>query len=196
MTIFYACANFLWSKRKFYVLAKKLPGPKGLPLIGEAHRLIGANHRDIFKVFVNFTAGYESPAKVWLGPMLLVVVDSPETIKTVLQSQNCINKSSLYDLLVLTKGLLINGGDVWRVHRKILNPSFYFNVLKDYIPIFDEKSRILVNNLECKVGSGEINAFDYLSACSLETILKTTMNLNRDIQSNPIGHKYIHDIEM
>lgn len=142
------------------------------------------------------TDGYESPARFWLGPELLVFAETPEALKIVLNSPHCLNKTSLYEAFSLDKGLIVAGGEMWKSHRKILNPAFSLNVLQQLVPTFNEKSKILVENLAVEVGREPFDIFFYLSACSLETLLEGTMNLDRDIQKDALHNEYVHNIEM
>jgi cytochrome P450 len=189
-------ASFWWSRRRLYYLAAKLPGPRGLPFLGVAYLLINKSFTEIFNLITTITNGYGSPGAVWLGPELMVFADTPESLQIVLNSQKCLDKSPLYDVLVLTKGLLVGSGELWRRHRKILNPSFSIGILQQLIPTFDDKSKIFVKNLEKEVGNEPFDVYGYMSACSLETLLKGTMEIDRDVQSKPFESEYIHHIEV
>lgn len=194
LLVFYA--SFRWRRRRLYYLAAKLPGPRGLPLIGMGHKLLTGDFKKIFEIFTTFSSGYEPPAALWLGPELLIFADTPEVLKIVLNSPKCMDKSPLYGTFSLKKGLLMNGGEMWKIHRKILNPSFSLNILQKLVPIFDQKSKILVENIAVEVEAKPFDVFYYLSACSLETLLKGTMSLDRNMQSNAFLNEYIHNAEM
>lgn len=195
-TLAAAYARFLWNRRRLYYLAAKLEGPRGLPFIGMGHKFIEGNCKKIFEFFITVTDGYKSPVGAWLGPELLIFADTPESLQIVLNSPKCLDKSPLYDRLLLTKGLVLAGGELWKNHRKILNPAFNLSVLQKLIPTFDEKSKIFVKNLETKVGQNQFDVFTYMSACSLETLLKGTMGVDRDIQTDPLNNHYMHHAEM
>lgn len=189
-------ASFLWKRRRLYYLASKLPGPKGLPLVGQAHRFLNADFKDIFDYFVAVPNDYPTPMKIWLGPELVVFADSPESLQIVLNSPKCLDKSPFYDEFVLTKGLLVCGGNMWRNHRRIMNPAFSISVLQKLIPTFDEKSKILLKNLEAEVGKEAFDVYGYITACSMETLLKGTMDVDRDYQSDALTNEFFHHVEM
>lgn len=189
-------ANFRWRRRRLYELAAKLPGPRGLPLIGMAHKFIKTDFKTIFHTVTTITKGHASPAGIWLGPEFVVFAETPEALQVVLNSPKCLDKSSLYDVLILTKGLLVGSGDIWRAHRKILNPAFSIKVLQPLVPLFDEKSKIFIDNLKAKVGKGEFDIYVYMSNCSLETLLKGTLDMDRDIQSSSKQSDYIVNIDV
>lgn len=188
--------KFLWRRRRLYHLASKLPGPRGLPFIGMGHKLLTGDFKKIFEIITSFSDGYESPASLWLGPELLVFADTPEALKVVLNSPKCMDKSTLYEVFSLKKGLIVTGGDMWKAHRKILNPSFSLSVLQQLVPIFDQKSKILVENIAVEIDKEPFDVYFYLSACSLEALLKGTMSLDRDTQSNALQNEYVHNTEM
>lgn len=60
--------------------------------------------------------------------------------------------------------------DEWRFHRKSLNPSFNYNVVKSFYPIFNEKIRIMVNTLKRHVDAEPFNIQEKLQACAMDMI--------------------------
>ena len=50
---------------------------------------------------------------------------------------------SLY-FLFIGEGLLTSSGKKWRRHRKMLTPAFHFDILKQYMPIYNEMSHKLL----------------------------------------------------
>jgi cytochrome P450 len=161
-----------------------------------AHKFVNANFTEIFDEMLIVSKSFESPIKIWIGPELVVFADNPEILQIVLNSQNCLDKSPHYDLMLLKKGLAIGKGELWRRHRKLLNPSFSISILQQIIPSFDEKSLIFVRNLEKEVNKKEFDVHGYVVACSMETMLKGVLEVERDIQSEPFDNEYLHDVEV
>lgn len=185
VTVIAFYARFRWRRRRLYELASKFPGPKGFPFIGIGHRYLNQSFKGILEVTLGFSDGHgEEPVAVWLGPELLIFPDTPEMLKTVMNSEHCLDKSKVYEVFLRRFGVGLAGGNVWKRHRKILNPAFSLPILHQLVPIFDEKAKILVKNIRSLVGGEQFDAYERLSACSLETIFKGTMALDRDIQSN------------
>ena len=54
---------------------------------------------------------------------------------------------------IIGSGLLNSNGAYWTRHRKMLTPAFHFDVLKPYVGVFNEVSRILlVRSIVCVYG--------------------------------------------
>lgn len=191
-----AYTSYRYRYRKFYALAAKIPGPKGLPLIGNGLIFIGKSFKEYFSSLVDLAPGFESPAKVWLGPILFVTADTPEIVKKVFNSEKCLDKSFIYSALRLVKGLLIGGGNMWKLRRKIWNPSFNVNLLQNFIPTFNEKAQVMIKNLEKYEENYEFDFYDKIAACTLETLLKTNLDIDRDIQSSEKKNNYLVCIDM
>lgn len=180
-----------------YELASKLPGPKGLPFIGIGHKFLNANFKNIFDILTTISDGYgEEIVKIWIGPELLVFADVPQIIQIVMNSPKCLDKSSFYTQFKLELGLGMLGGNVWKKHRKAINPAFGLNILQQHlVPIFDEKSKILVKNIKNMVGKGQFDIYQHLGACSLETLLKGILDIDRDVQNNRENDVYLQNID-
>ena len=116
--------------------------------------------------------------------MCVVAISEPEDLQVVLNSQDAIDKSLVYKK-ILGKGLLVDSGDLWRSHRKLLSPSFYPVILQSFLPIFNEKARMLVKVLANHLNKGLIDVYRPLSGCTLEAILSTSIGLEKDIQNDP-----------
>ena len=194
LTVWYV--RFRWSRRHLYRLIAKIPGPNGYPFIGVAHRLLGKDSQGVFNGLMNVVSDFETPNKFWGGHLCFVNIDSPEDLKTVLNSPNCLNKASVYNIVPMQKGLLVAGDELWKVHRKLINPSFYIKVLQSFIPVFNEKSKVMVKCLKRYLNQGEFDVYHHMSACTLETLLSTSIGLEKDVQSEPENNSYLQSVEM
>ena len=70
--------------------------------------------------------------------ILTYSITKAEDAAIVLGSSKHINKSILYEVLhpFLKTGLLTSGGEKWHMRRRMLTPSFHFNILKEFCEIF------------------------------------------------------------
>jgi cytochrome P450 len=179
-------ANYQRKRRRFNELAKLLPGRNGLPIIGYLHKFALRGYRDYLNIYAAIPGKDETLTKFWMGPVLMLMINSPENLQVVLNSPKCLKKAGvLYDMWVVTEGLVLSHGSVWKRHRKILNASFTLNALQKLIPMFQEKSMRSIQLLEKYVGKGSFDVYENVAACSLETLMKGNFNFDRDYQTAP-----------
>lgn len=76
------------------------------PFIGNAHMLMGKSSLQLFKDVTKYTLEAGTPYKSYVGPMLFIVLDKPEDMKTILTSSVCIDKPYPYDYLPSRNSLL------------------------------------------------------------------------------------------
>lgn len=164
---------------KMYKLAMKLDGPKSYPIIGGAHHFMGLDTSEITSTILNYCKTYISPVRFWLGPRLIIIVSEPEDLDEVLNSQNCLDKDDFYKVLASMansnddqdlSSLITSKSKIWKHNRKMLNPCFNFNIIKSFLPIFNEESKTMIEVLKKNVGKGSFDIFRYGAACSLDMI--------------------------
>lgn len=93
------------NRMESYVKHLKTKGPV-YPLIGNAHLMIGKSEVQLFKEVMQFTREIGTPMKAYVGPLLFVVIDKPEDMKTILTSTYCLDKPYVYDYMPNTNGIL------------------------------------------------------------------------------------------
>jgi cytochrome P450 family 4 len=100
-----------------------------------------------------------------------VMISDPKLAEIVLLSQKLIDKGYDYESMRdwLGNGLLLSTGKKWQQRRKILTPTFHFQILEKFVEIMDEQSRILVAKLE-RTNGKEVDIFPHLSLFALDVI--------------------------
>jgi cytochrome P450 family 4 len=188
-------AIYSYKRRRLYKMAKLIPGPNGLPFFGEALSVVGSDHSKAFRSLTGLAKDYATPSKIWYGPYCAIILDNPKDLQIALNSTKCSDKAEVYKFIGLNKGLVVAGGNLWKSHRKLLDPSFNITVLQSFLPIFNEKAKVLIKQLRKRVGPKEFDCFPHMSACTLETLLLTMFRIERDVQSDPHSNKYLNDID-
>ncbi|XP_071644098.1 cytochrome P450 4g15 [Temnothorax longispinosus] len=180
---------FKISRRHMIELAEKIPGPEGLPVIGNALLLLGSSDT-MFRNLYRKSFEYDQIIKLWLGPKLLVFLMDPRDVEIILSSHVYIDKSTEYRFFQpwLGNGLLISTGPKWRAHRKLIAPTFHLNVLKSFIDLFNANSRAVVERMR-KEGDKEFDCHDYMSECTVEILLETAMGVSKSTQDRS-GFEY------
>ncbi len=65
---------------------------------------------------------------------------------------------------------LIIIGQKWRAHRKLIAPTFHLNVLKSFIELFNDNSRLVCKKMRALNGK-TFDCHDYMSECTVEILL-------------------------
>lgn len=180
--VFFAFIQLLkW--KNFLVLASKIPGPKGyLPFIGILPDFINGDARSLFRTVIDLAKIIQCPGKVWLGPELLVFVHTPENIQKVLNSKECLDKPSFYRFFRIPQGTLFGHVEPWKRHRKILNPGFSLENLKNFLPLFDEKSKKLIKIFDSKCNESQFDVYPHMICFFLEATLNAIFDYDVNIQ--------------
>lgn len=92
------------------------------------------------------------------------------------------SKGYVYNVLHswLGSGLLTSEGDKWQKRRKVLTPSFHFNILQEFIEIFNEETENLVKVIKKESYKPYIAITDYISDFTLNSIAETAMGYKFD----------------
>uniref|UniRef100_A0A336K189 CSON006028 protein n=1 Tax=Culicoides sonorensis TaxID=179676 RepID=A0A336K189_CULSO len=183
------------SRRKLYDIADKIPGPPAWPLIGAMYLFFGKNNEDILKEVDKILTKYKSPAKAWFGPVLAILVDSPPDLKVILNSPHCLQKAFPYQFLRVDCGLMAAPVDMWKTHRKYLNPCFNPKLLQSFLPIFNQKSRVMADRLATKLGEDEFDIYTTIGRCTLDMICGTAMGWEDCDLQNHEGDMYLESAE-
>ncbi|XP_024932549.3 cytochrome P450 CYP72A616 [Ziziphus jujuba] len=145
----------IWWKPKWLERNLKRQGIRGTPykplvgdmkeyirLISEAwSKPLSLAHQIIPRVdpfTMNNFQKYGKLSICWFGTTPKLIIMEPEMIKEVLSNkQSHFHKPPLSPLItILTRGLTTLQGDNWARHRRIINPAFHLERLKEMVPVF------------------------------------------------------------
>lgn len=139
---------------------------------------------------VAFTSSRETPFYGWFLGFLVMVVDKPDDVFSVLTGKSCMEKAPVYKFFnrgvaLFTapgKRLTFSGKNemlqrncpptahIWRPQRKILNTAFNLKILQSFIPIFNGKVKCLVRNMDKMVGQEAFDVSHIMHACTLDMV--------------------------
>ncbi|KAK8527558.1 hypothetical protein V6N12_054764 [Hibiscus sabdariffa] len=109
---------------------------------------------------------YGKDSFVWIGPCPRVNIVEPEKLREIFTKFTDFQKvhsNPLFDLLI--NGLSSLEGDNWSKHRKIINPAFHQDKLKNMSPAFYQSCSDMISkweNMVSKEGCSEIDVWPYL----------------------------------
>ncbi|XP_017040982.1 probable cytochrome P450 313a4 isoform X1 [Drosophila ficusphila] len=185
---------FLWSRRRFYLLTLKIPGPLGYPILGMAHWLM--NREDILNAFGCFLDKHGPTIFSWLGPIPFMIVSDPQVVQDIFTSPHCVNKGIIYKAVDdgAGVGLFSLKDPRWSIHRKLLNPAFGHKVLLSFLPIFNRETALLLDQLEPLQDDGEKDLIPLLQNFTLGIATQTTMGSDvkseENVMSNSLLKRY------
>ncbi|XP_011879950.1 PREDICTED: cytochrome P450 4C1-like, partial [Vollenhovia emeryi] len=132
---------------------------------------------EIWKLLVTIPDQYYPIVKIWAFSMPLISIRHPDDFETILGSTKHIEKSRMYEALQpwLNTGLLTSGGSKWHSRRKILTPTFHFNILQQFVEIFIEESENMVKSLKNTEGAVVKDLVPFFSEHTLNAICETAM---------------------
>ncbi|KFD57384.1 hypothetical protein M514_01895 [Trichuris suis] len=145
---------------------------------------------EFFEQLVGTAVCYQSPRmyRVWLFTHPVVVIGGAEEAEVILSSNQNISKGALYKLLHpwMGLGLLTSEAAQWRPRRKLLTPTFHYDILKDFVEVFNQQSRVLLRKLDglVKEGNEKINMYQHVTLCALDIICETAMGRHVDAQKD------------
>ncbi|XP_010142523.1 PREDICTED: cytochrome P450 4V2 [Buceros rhinoceros silvestris] len=173
--------------RRWWVM-KPIPGISPcLPVVGNALQLARGGQEFLKQLQIYSEVFRSWPLlKLWIGPLPLLVLYHADDVEVILSSSKHIEKSYLYKFLHpwLGTGLLTSTGDKWRSRRKMITPTFHFEILTDFLEVMNEQGSILLEKLEKHVDKEPFNVFLDITLCALDIICETAMGKNVGAQEN------------
>ncbi|GIX83786.1 cytochrome P450 4V2 [Caerostris extrusa] len=98
-----------------------------------------------------------------------------------------LKKAWFYELLHpwIGQGLLTSYDEKWRRRRKMLTPAFHFNILKDFLPVFNKQSKILTDVMKEFTNQEFVDVVPLITSCSLDIICESILGKEMHTQTEP-----------
>ncbi|XP_011182403.2 uncharacterized protein Cyp4g1_1 [Zeugodacus cucurbitae] len=164
-----------------YKKLKSIPGPPVLPLIGNAHLLLGLTPTEMVQEALRYLHYYGETISGCFFNFMVVFLTNPADIEIILNSTVHMEKSDEYKYFQpwFGDGLLISKGAHWRHHRKMIAPTFHQSILKSFVPTFVQHSKNIAKRLEAKYLGREFDVHHHMSQTTVEILLNTAMGMKQ-----------------
>lgn len=177
------CRKVYWK----YTKLKNYPIIPSLPVFGNFFDLLKCDNVQIFDfprrlMIQNGLSLDEKLVCVWITNILFVYTEHPDTLQHVLNSEKTLQKGFPYDFIRNRNGLLTAETPVWKMHRKMLNPTLGPKIVDTSIPIFNEKTSKMIKVMKQHIGNNiDIHTFAFKT--SLESILQAAFDVDWSMQN-------------
>ncbi|XP_030265149.1 cytochrome P450 4F3 [Sparus aurata] len=134
---------------------------------------------------------YKHSCSWFLGPFYhLVRLFHPDYVKPLLMAPASITMKDelIYGHLRpwLGHSLLLSNGEEWSRKRRLLTPAFHFDILKNYVAIFNTSTDTMHEKWRRLVAEGTTNIemFDQVILMTLDSLLKCAFSYNSNCQQS------------
>uniref|UniRef100_A0A915EL41 Cytochrome P450 n=1 Tax=Ditylenchus dipsaci TaxID=166011 RepID=A0A915EL41_9BILA len=175
-------------------MVNQIQGPTVLPympLLGNLHQF-RFNPDEFFEqaqgIAYMFKEHVDRVCRIWMGPLPFVVIYGAEECEAILGSNKILTKLFAYDFLSpwIGQGLLISKPEKWRPRRKLLTPTFHYDILKDFVPVYNRHAKTLVSKFDElveKTGKDQYtDVFHTITLCTLDIICEAALGVDIDAQ--------------
>jgi len=144
---------------------------------------------------------YGRLARVQVGHSDVFVVNEPDLVHEVLVANaNCYRRPMARKALLepfLGDGLAVSEGEIWRRHRKLMQPAFHSSHIGTYADIMVKYAIDMGTEGKARSESGKSYAIDKASkSYSLRVIIKALLNLDMVTESHPIINLICETLEV
>lgn len=186
---------------KFYLRHTKLKCyavTRGLPVLGNLLDLLQCDDVKIYD-FPNYmlekykVSPDEKVMFTWMGHLLCMFTDRPESYEVLLNSDKTLKKGYMYYYLRNTNGIFTALPDTWKTHRKALNPTLGTKMVNTFLPIFNEKSKEMVDLMGKHLGK-RIDMHSIMFLAAIDFIFCASFDVDWSLQNSKgmeIREKYI-----
>ncbi|TYI96062.1 hypothetical protein E1A91_D01G043300v1 [Gossypium mustelinum] len=163
--------NWVWLAPKRLETCLKLEGFAGNP-----YRLVSGDIKELFTISIQ-TRAKPMPLSDDIGPYVVPFQHQTVNQYEILNKFNDFQKIHTNPLLnLLVSGLANLDGDRWSKRRKIINPAFHQDKLKNMLPAFYQSCSDMLSKWEkivCTKGYSELDVWPYLVDLTRDVISRS-----------------------
>ncbi|KAL1923490.1 uncharacterized protein VTP21DRAFT_8470 [Calcarisporiella thermophila] len=157
------------------ISGRKIPGPRGLPIIGNLWRALSSRDRSLDAIMENWRL--YGPVMTFTFPFAprIITINEVELVEHVLKTnfQNYVKGPRSHTILLplLGEGIFNTNGEPWKIQRKTASHIFNVKVFRELVTgVFREESAEVAAILDKVADTGEdINLSDLFFRFTLDT---------------------------
>ncbi|XP_065102459.1 cytochrome P450 4T8 [Paramisgurnus dabryanus] len=176
-------------------ILEHFPGPPAHWLLGHVKEF-QQDGRDLEKI-VQWGKQYPIAFPLWFGPSVSFLnIHHPSYAKTILSSTEP-KDDIAYKFLIpwIGEGLLVSTEQKWFRHRRLLTPGFHYDVLKPYVKLIADSTKMMLDKWEVHSKTEEsFELFQHVSLMTLDSIMKCAFSYNSNCQTESGTNPYIQAV--
>uniref|UniRef100_A0A8C3RYN1 Cytochrome P450 family 4 subfamily B member 1 n=1 Tax=Chelydra serpentina TaxID=8475 RepID=A0A8C3RYN1_CHESE len=130
---------------------------------------------------------YPCAHSLWFGGFLgFLNIYHPEYAKAVYRRADP-KAGDFYDFFVpwIGKGLVVLHGPKWFQHRRLLTPAFHNDILKSYVSLMADSSKVMLDKWEKRITKDKsLDIFEDVCLMTLDSLLKCTFSTGLKVRSS------------
>lgn len=188
--------NYIRNTYAIIKAVKQWPGEPVHWLYGNMHQhpmaKLNSDNRDVIgndmmKWYIDMLEKFPRGFTLFASPFHpSLQANHPEMVKTILKRGDPKPLSGAgYQLFLpwLGEGLVISKGKKWARNRRLLTPAFHFEILRPYMRIYHEATKVLLDKMRACAESGEsFEVTKNVSLCTLDILLQCALSYKTDCQ--------------
>jgi cytochrome P450 family 4 len=113
------------------------------------------------------------------------MTQNPKYFDAILSNQKQLRKNNQYSFLHewLGDGLLVSSGRKWHSRRKIITPAFHFQILQEFVDVFNYQNEIFIEKIKEIQSEKTFDVYNMVTSMSLDIISQTAMSVELQAQS-------------
>ncbi|XP_039291970.1 cytochrome P450 4C1 [Nilaparvata lugens] len=180
-------------RRRLEKLGEHFPGPRTLPIFGNALMFLGKDMYGCFEIIRDAARNSNSGFRIWFGQDLHIYLTDPKDVENVLTNPNAIEKDHVYDYFgMIADGIFSSRGKQWWKNRKLVNPTFGSKQMVHYVATFNKHSNIFVNRVREHCHK-TINVLDLINAVTIDVLCEAVLGIDIGAQSGKAS-KFVEGI--
>ncbi|XP_061488881.1 cytochrome P450 4B1-like [Rhineura floridana] len=161
----------------------RFPGPPAHWLYGSIAQLSPIS--TVLKKAESWSCLYPFAFPVWYGNFsACLTITHPNYAKSLFARAEPKDSFAYRNVIPwIGKGLLVLHGPKWSQHRKLLTPGFHYTILKPYVALIAESTKVMLDKWEQLIIQDEsVELFEHVSLMTLDSIMKCAFSHNSNCQ--------------